>query len=241
MPGSSRRPDPSGPSAGASTSSGATASSSGWPGGRASVRAVSAGRAQQLGAPTGVRLRHLLEEAGGVYVKLGQIAATRVDLVPPEICGRAGPPAEPGPGRTHASGCARCIEAELGCPVEQAFAEFEWEPLAAASIGQTYRARLQTGEAVVVKVQRPDIEEIMERDLAALGLVADLVQRRTAFGQGVRSGEVLSQFARSLRAELDFRREADATSEMRALLGPDSRRPRAQGLRRPVHPPADGA
>ena len=114
------------------------------------------------------------------------------------------------------------IETELGGPVEEAFAAFEWEPLAAASIGQTYRARLRTGEAVVVKVQRPDIEEIMERDLAALGLVANLVQRRTAFGQSVRSGEVLTQFARSLRAELDFRREADATSEMRALLGPDS-------------------
>ena len=181
----------------------------------------SAGRAQQLGAPTGVRLRHLLEEAGGVSVKLGQIAATRVDLVPPEIAAelallqnqvRAEPTERMRP----------VIEAELGCPVEQAFAAFEWEPLAAASIGQTYRARLRTGEAVVVKVQRPDIEEIMERDLAALGLVANLVQRRTAFGQSVRSGEVLSQFARSLRAELDFRREAEATSEMRALLGPDS-------------------
>ncbi len=182
---------------------------------------ASGGRAAQLDAPTGVRLRHLLEEAGGVSVKLGQIAATRVDLVPPDIATelallqnqvRAEPTERMRP----------VIEAELGGPVEEAFAAFDWEPLAAASIGQTYRARLRSGEAVVVKVQRPDIEEIMERDLAALGLVANLVQRRTAFGQSVRSGEVLTQFARSLRAELDFRREADATSEMRALLGPDS-------------------
>jgi ubiquinone biosynthesis protein len=71
---------------------------------------------------------------------------------------------------------------------------------------------------VVVKVQRPDIETTMERDLAALGLVAELAQRRTPFGQGVRSGEMLAQFAEGLRAELDFRHEADAMTEMAALL-----------------------
>jgi ubiquinone biosynthesis protein len=114
------------------------------------------------------------------------------------------------------------LERELGRSAAEAFAEIDWEPLAAASIGQTYRARLRTGEPVVVKVQRPGIEEVMERDLAALGLVANLVQRRTPFGQSTRSGEVLDQFARSLRAELDFRREADAMEEMRTLLGPDS-------------------
>ena len=110
------------------------------------------------------------------------------------------------------------LEAELGAPVEQVFAEFDWEPLAAASIGQTYRARLHSGEPVVVKVQRPDIEALMERDLAALALLADLAQRRTPFGQGVRSGEMLAQFADGLRAELDFRHEADAMSEMAMLL-----------------------
>jgi ubiquinone biosynthesis protein len=74
----------------------------------------------------------------------------------------------------------------------------------------------------VVKVQRPGISEVMERDLAALGLIAEVAQRRTAIGQGMRSGEVLNQFATSLREELDFRREADAMQEMRILLGPRS-------------------
>ncbi len=114
------------------------------------------------------------------------------------------------------------LEAELGCEIDEVFAEFDWEPLAAASIGQTYRARLRTGEAVVVKVQRPDIEQTMERDLAALALLADVAQRRTQFGQGVRSGEMLAQFAQGLRAELDFRREADAMTEMALLLGRES-------------------
>ncbi len=82
--------------------------------------------------------------------------------------------------------------------------------------------RLRTGEAVVVKVQRPGIEATMERDLAALALLADLAQRRTSFGRGIRSGEMLSQFASGLRAELDFRREVDAMTEMAARLNGDA-------------------
>ena len=168
--------------------------------------------------PSGVRLRRLLEDAGGVYVKLGQIAATRVDLLPPEVCEELAalqtrvtpvPVEEVRP----------VLEAELGDTVEQTFAEFDWEPLAAASISQAYRARLQTGEPVVVKIQRPGIDQIMERDLAALSLLADVAQRRTPFGRDVRSGELLGQFADGLRAELDFHREAEAMAEMAARLG----------------------
>jgi ubiquinone biosynthesis protein len=163
-----------------------------------------------------VRLRRVLEGAGGVYVKLGQIAATRVDLLPPDVCAELATlqnrvPPEP------RDGIAAVLRAELG-DVEEVFAEFEWEPLAAASIGQTHRAVLRTGEAVVVKVQRPGIEETMERDLAALALLADLAQRRTPFGRGLRSGDMLAQFAAGLRAELDFRREADSMAEMAARL-----------------------
>ena len=174
-------------------------------------------RAERSTDAPGLRLRRVLERAGGVYVKLGQIAATRVDLLPPDVCDELAElqnrvAAEP------RERIAPVLEAELGAPVEQVFAEFDWEPLAAASIGQTYRARLRSGEPVVVKVQRPDIEATMERDLAALALVADLAQRRTPFGQGVRSGEMLAQFAEGLRAELDFRHEADAMTEMAVLL-----------------------
>ena len=78
---------------------------------------------------------------------------------------------------------------------------------------------MRSGESVVVKVQRPDIEVMMERDLAALALLANMAQRRTPFGQGLRSGDLLVQFAKGLRKELDFRHEADAMSEMAALMG----------------------
>ena len=178
-------------------------------------------RAERSAHDTGVRLRRVLEEAGGVYVKLGQIAATRPDLVPPAICtALAGLQNQVAPAP--AEGVKLVLETELGGEMETIFAEFDWEPLAAASIGQTYRARLHSGEPVVVKIQRPGIQDVMERDLAALALLAALAQRRTPFGQGVRSGEMLDQFATSLRAELDFRREADAMGEMTALLGPAS-------------------
>jgi ubiquinone biosynthesis protein len=181
-----------------------------------------AGRVDIAGAPVGVRLRRVLEEAGGVYVKLGQIAATRIDLVPAEIADELARlqnqvPPEP------KENVVAVLEAELHGDVDRVFAEFEWEPLAAASIGQTHRARLHSGAAVVVKVQRLGIEDTMERDLAALALLADVAQRRTVMGQGLRSGEMLGQFANSLRAELDFRREVDAMEEMALLLGEDSK------------------
>ena len=171
--------------------------------------------------PTGLRLRRVLEDAGGVYIKLGQIAATRVDLLPPDVCEELTAlhnRVEPVP----ADEVAAVLEAEFGADLERVFAEFEWQPLAAASIGQTHTARLQSGEAVVVKVQRPGIHELMERDMAALALLANMAQRRTVFGRQLRSGELVTQFSRSLREELDFRREADAMAEMAGRLDPDS-------------------
>jgi ubiquinone biosynthesis protein len=179
-------------------------------------------RAERTVHTQAVRLRRVLEAAGGLYIKLGQIAATRVDLLPSEVCDELAllqqhVPPEP------REGIASVLESEFGPDLDAVFSEFEWEPLAAASIGQTHRARLRTGEAVVVKIQRPGIEATMERDLAALGLLANLAQRRTLFGRSIRSGETLDQFAQSLRAELDFRLEADAMSEMAARLDPVAR------------------
>jgi ubiquinone biosynthesis protein len=174
-------------------------------------------RADGAPDPMGVRLRRVLEEAGGVYIKLGQIAATRVDLLPVEVCAELAELQN----RVAAEPIDRIrpvLEAELGGTVEEIFADFDWEPLAAASIGQTYRARLKTGEPVVVKVQRPDVDALIHRDLAVLALLADVAQRRTPLGQGIRSGEVLQQFAQSLRAELDFRLEVDAMLEMALVL-----------------------
>jgi ubiquinone biosynthesis protein len=175
------------------------------------------GRHERSLDEVGVRLRRVLEAAGGVCIKLGQIAATRVDLLPPEVCAELAVlqnRVSPQPAEDMRS----VLESELGAAADEVFAEFDWEPLASASIGQTYRATLHSGDLVVVKIQRPGIEDVIERDLAALSLLADLAQRRTTLGQGIRSSDVVAQFATSLRAELDFRAEADAMADMAALL-----------------------
>lgn len=175
------------------------------------------GRAERTVDSQAVRLRRVLEAAGGVYIKLGQIAATRVDLLPGDVCEELARLQQHVPPEPREQ-IAEVLESELGPDYESVFSDFDWEPLAAASIGQTHLARLHTGEAVVVKIQRPGIQETMERDLAALGLIADFAQRRTPFGRGIRSGDILEQFGQSLRSELDFRREADAMSEMAGRL-----------------------
>jgi ubiquinone biosynthesis protein len=171
------------------------------------------GKAERAAEPVGVRLNRVLTEAGGVYVKMGQIAATRVDLLPAEICTELAKLQN----RTTPEPSERIrpvLESELGGPTSETFSEFDWSPLAAASIGQTYIARLRTGEPVVVKIQRPDIERVIKRDLAALARLAELAQHRTQFGLSIRSGEILAQFARSLRDELDFVLEAHAMADM---------------------------
>jgi len=178
------------------------------------------GRADAAGTdidPPSVRLRQALEEAGGVYVKLGQIAATRIDLLSPALCeelGKLQSRSAPVP----AAQIRSVLEAEYGKPVEDVFARFDWEPLAAASIGQTHTALLSTGEEVVVKVQRPGVDETIERDLAALDQLARLAERRTITGRDLRVSQLSSEFGRSLRSELDFRDEAQATATMHELL-----------------------
>jgi ubiquinone biosynthesis protein len=135
----------------------------------------------ELGSPTARRLRLALEECGGMFVKLGQLLSTRADLVPPSVVAelsRLQDQVTPAPQQE----IDKLLEAELGRPVNEAFSEFDPEPIAAASIGQAYRARLRTGEQVVVKVQRPGIAESVERDLLVLTELARTVEARTSWG-----------------------------------------------------------
>ena len=167
--------------------------------------------------PPAVRLREALEDAGGVYVKLGQIAATRIDLLSPAVCeelGKLQSRSTPVP----AEEVRQVLEQEYGKPVDEVFARFDWEPLAAASIGQTHTALLTTGDEVVVKVQRPGVGATIERDLAALDQLARLAERRTVTGRDLRVSQLAAEFGRSLRSELDFRDEARATATMHELL-----------------------
>lgn len=124
------------------------------------------GRAERAAEPAGVRLRRVLDEAGGVFVKIGQIAATRIDLLSPEICGELSElqnrvPAEP-PEQMEA-----VLDAELHGPVDAVFAEFDWEPLAAAS-GSRRPDRCRPGLCTRAPVLTPD--EMAEAFAATRGV-----------------------------------------------------------------------
>src|SRR5690606_7854926 len=122
------------------------------------------------------------EEAGGVFVKLGQLLATRPDLVPPEAqadLGRLHSRAGPLPRRD----VERVLAEETGRAPEEVFAHIDWEPLGSASIAQAHTARLPDGRDVVVKVQRPGLDSHVERDLRIAGWLSRTAERRTSWGR----------------------------------------------------------
>jgi ubiquinone biosynthesis protein len=148
-----------------------------------------------------------LETLGGTYIKLGQLLSTRADLLPPahlEALSRLQEDVEPfSYGEVEKIVCE-----EIGVRLSKAFAEFEVEPLAAASLGQVHRARLRNGKAVVVKVQRPGIREKIVLDLETLDDFAALVDEHTETGRKYEFQNTLGELRKSLLRELDYRREA---------------------------------
>ncbi|WP_435170768.1 ABC1 kinase family protein [Paenibacillus glycanilyticus] len=155
----------------------------------------------------GERLRMFLEELGPTFVKLGQMASIRPDLIP------AGIIAELEQLQDHVQPfsyleAVHIIEDELGSPIEQLFAEFSEEPLASASIGQVYRAKLIDGTVVAVKVQRPSIQKVIETDLDILSELARVAEHRLEWARSYRLRDMIDEIARALRAELDYGLEA---------------------------------
>jgi ubiquinone biosynthesis protein len=117
--------------------------------------------------PFGLRLRHTLERLGPTFVKLGQVASTRPDLIDDDVIRELRVLQDDVAPFPDAEAIA-LIEADLGAPIAQLFSEFERTSFAAASLGQVYRASLPDGSPVVVKVQRPNVEEAVATDLDIL-------------------------------------------------------------------------
>ena len=172
------------------------------------------------------RMQAVLEEVGGLWVKLGQALALRFDVLPADYClqffqllNQMQPFA--------AEDARSILEADLGRPVEAIFRSFDWQPHAAASIGQVYRAELADGTPVAVKVQRPRIRELVRADLVLMRWLAAFVDLTHLFGQ-TRARSLVAEFARWTDEELDYRIEARHAAVLRrnADSDPLERNPR---------------
>jgi ubiquinone biosynthesis protein len=155
----------------------------------------------------GRRLREMLDELGPTFVKFGQLLSTRPDIVPPDIVvelQKLQDDVRPIPF----ADVERVIREELGVTIEQAFLEFDQQPTAAASIGQVHHALLPNGERVAVKVQRPNAPRQIESDIALLFQAARLAKERVRALDFIDAEQVVDEFARSIRSELDYRAEA---------------------------------
>lgn len=168
-----------------------------------------------LSSPEGARaLRLTLEECGGMFVKFGQIAAGRDDLLPATVTAELGElrtAVKPLPIET----VRQVLSDELGADYLRSFESFEDAPLAAASIGVTHRAVLAGGQRVIVKIQRPRIDEIVDRDGRVLLWGARQLERGSESARGLGIVDLCRELLRSVREELNFTREAANNAAMR--------------------------
>ena len=156
--------------------------------------------------PQAEELADDLERLGPTFIKLGQLLSTRADLLPApylEALSRLQDHIEPFPYEE----VDRIVSGELGVRISKAFAEFDREPLAAASLAQVHGARMRDGRAVVVKVQRPNIRDQIVEDLESLGEIAQFLDSHTELGKRYEFGNMLEGLRGSLLRELDFKLE----------------------------------
>ncbi|GAE26763.1 ubiquinone biosynthesis monooxygenase UbiB [Halalkalibacter wakoensis JCM 9140] len=156
---------------------------------------------------TGERVRLFLEQLGPTFVKLGQIASTRPDVIPADMIqeiSKLQDRVSPFP----TDEVKTIIEQELGFEIDELFSEFHEEPLGAASIGQVHYAVLKTGEQVAVKVQRPGVEKMIHTDLEILEELAALAEHRLRWAEKYQVKAIVEEFSKAILAELDYTIEA---------------------------------
>jgi ubiquinone biosynthesis protein len=183
------------------------------------VRTVARGR--RLGEPRGVRLRRALEDLGPIFVKFGQVLSTRRDLLPADVADELALLQDRVPPFDSAL-ALREIERGLGRRIDTVFEHFERTPVASASIAQVHFAVMKPdaaaawgGRAVAVKVLRPNMAQVIGKDLALLDVAAALIERLWADGKRLRPRDVVAEFTTYLNDELDLMREAANAAQLR--------------------------
>ena len=182
-------------------------------GGRRSELSTSEGRARLARS-----VRLAMEDGGVTFVKLGQVLSTRRDLLPTEFI-RELSRLQDDAAEVPWPRIEQVLRSELGAEVGELFASFDREPIAAASIAQVHAATLTSGARVVVKVRRPDVSQIVERDLDIAGRLAARLERSTSWGRAVGTAGLAAGFAGALREELDLRVEARNMTSVAAAPG----------------------
>ena len=183
---------------------------------RTLTRIITIGR--RLDAPRGQRLREALESLGPIFVKFGQVLSTRRDLMPPDIADELAllqdrvPPFDP-------DIAIATIERSFRRPLGEIFVSFEREPVASASIAQVHFAVIRDRDGrerdVAVKVLRPNMLPVIDKDLALMRMMANWVERLSADGKRLKPREVVAEFDNYLHDELDLVREAANAAQLR--------------------------
>lgn len=165
------------------------------------------GERKPLRPELGRRIRLALEDLGPIFVKFGQALSTRPDLLPPDIASELAKLQDKVPPFSNQL-ARETVEAAFEQSVDDIFKTFETEPLASASIAQVHAAQLKDDTEVVVKILRPGVELVIEKDLDVLGALAELANRYWPDIRRLKPRDVVEDYSRTIRDELDFMREA---------------------------------
>lgn len=167
------------------------------------------------------RIRLVLEELGPTFIKFGQVMSTRPDLIPQDVIEELTHLQEKVPGFPPEQ-AMRLVEAELHRPLSELYSDFSTEPLAAGSLGQVHRARHHDGTPLAVKIRRPDVVRVVERDVALMHDLAEQAVKLIPFLEVFDPVGLVNHFARTIRREMNFRREGRTIQEFARLFEKDA-------------------